>query len=171
MTTGIAEPQQQPSHRPVLRRLVDILPAEVPMTCEPPQLAVAPTVDPAASIRAERVLRAMVEILGGQRSARQLATVLCPDVLVQFVALREKAGHLQPRVHKVLVHPQAPGVVEAVAVVIMTTGVRALAARFEQHIHDERHRWQCTALQLRLTAGDLRRGHQPRRPRRGTREG
>ncbi len=164
MTTSIAETPQQPSRRPVLRRLADILPAEVPVRCDPPRLTAAPTVDPAASILAERVLRAMVEILGGRRSARQLSTVLCPDVLAQFTALRQVAGHLKPRVHKVLVHPQPSGVLEGIAVVILTTGVRAMAARFETQPHDDGHRWRCTALQLRLTAGDLA-AHQRCRPR------
>jgi len=36
--------------------------------------------------------------------------------------------------------------------VTLSTGVRALAARFEKH----GDRWQCTALQLRLTIGDLK---------------
>jgi hypothetical protein len=45
--------------------------------------------------------------------------------------------------------------VEAVAVVTLSTGVRALAARFEKHLDDHDARWRCTALQLRLTTGDL----------------
>ena len=37
MTASIAEPRPQLSHRPVLRRLVDIVPSPAPVTFEPPQ--------------------------------------------------------------------------------------------------------------------------------------
>jgi hypothetical protein len=69
-------------------------------------------------------------------------------------------------VRKVLARPQAPCVLEAVAVVTLSTGVRALAARFEEHAEEGGRRWRCTALQLRLTAGDLaiRRDPRIRRP-------
>lgn len=164
MTTSIAEPCPQRSHRPVLRRLVDILPATAPTTTEPPPITALPAPDPAASIHADRVLRAVVEILGGRRPAQQLSTVLRPDVFASLTSLQATAAPLQPRVRKVVAHPQTPGVVEAVALVTLSTGVRALAARFEQHLDKHDGRWQCTALQLRLTAGDLaaRRRYQPR---------
>ena len=154
MTRSIAEPCPYPPQRPVLRRLVDILPSPAPSLPEPPLPApLAP--DPSASVLVERLLRATVEILCGQRPARQMSAVLRPDVLAQLVTLQEVAGHLKPRVHKVLARPQTPGVLEAVAVVALSTGVRALAARFEEHTDDGARRWRCTALQLRLTAGDL----------------
>ncbi len=156
MTASIAEPRPQQSHRPVLRRLVDILPTVPPATSEPPPVTALPAADPAASILAERVLRAAVETLGGRRPAHQLSTMLRPDVLAQLVALKELAGNLTPRVHKVLARPQAPGVMEVVAVVALSTGVRALAARFDEHIDGSDRRWQCTALQLRLTVGDMK---------------
>jgi hypothetical protein len=54
-------------------------------------------------------------------------------------------------VRKVFAQQHAADALEAVAVVTLTTGVRALAARFEKHSD----RWQCTTLQLRLTAGDM----------------
>jgi hypothetical protein len=54
-------------------------------------------------------------------------------------------------VRKVLAQQHAADALEAVAIVTLTTGVRALAARFEKH----NDRWQCTTLQLRLTTGDL----------------
>jgi hypothetical protein len=149
----------------VLRRLIDILPAATPVTFEPPPATALPAADPAASVLAERVLRAAVETLGGRRSAHQLSPMLRPEVLTHLVALQEVAGHLTPRVHKVLTHLQAPGVLEAVAVVTLSTGVRALAARFEEHVNENGRRWQCTALQLRLTAGDVA-ACQRRRPRR-----
>jgi hypothetical protein len=148
----------------VLRRLVDILPtaatpAPATVTLQP---ATAPATDPAASVLAHRVLRAAVEILGGRRQARQLAAVLGPDLLTYLVSLQVTAGHLEPRVGKVLAQQHPGGVLEAVALVTLTTGVRALAARFEKH----GSRWQCTALQLRLTTGDLatRPGRRIRRP-------
>lgn len=169
MTTSIAESRPQQTHRPVLRRLIDILPTAVPISCEPPLVTTLPTADPAAAVLAERVLRAMVEALHGRRPTHQLSGMLCPDVLDHVIALKKMTGHLKPQVHKVLTHPQAPGVLEAVAVVTLSTGVRALAARFEEHTDNGQRRWRCTALQLRLTAGDMatrpgRQSHRPRRP-------
>jgi hypothetical protein len=81
--------------------------------------------------------------------------MLGADLLASLTSLQAMAAPLQPRVHKVLARPQGPGVVEAVAVVTLSTGVRALAARFEKNLNDHGARWRCTALQLRLTAGDL----------------
>lgn len=164
MTTIIAEPRPHQGRQPVLRRLIDILPTAAPLTSEPPPVTALPVPETAAFVLAERVLRAAVETLGGRRPAHQLSAMLRTEVLTQLIALQEKAGHLTPRVHKVLVHPQAPGVLEAVAVLTLRTGVRAMAARFEEHVHDGGRRWQCTALQLRLTAGDLA-THQRRPPR------
>ncbi|HET9255166.1 MAG TPA: Rv3235 family protein [Pseudonocardiaceae bacterium] len=166
MTASIAEPRPQQSRRPVLRRLIDILPTQVPVTHEPPPVTAMPVADPAAAVLAERVLRATVEALHGRRSVYQLSGMLSPDVLDHVIALKTTTGHLTPRVHKVLTHPQPSGVLEAVAVVILSTGVRAMAARFEEQDHEGRRRWRCTALQLRLTAGDLatRQGARLRRP-------
>ena len=164
MTTSIAEPRPQHSYRPVLRRLIDILPTAAPITLQPPPATAGPVADPAASVLAERVVRAMVEMLDGRRPAHQLSSMLCPEAFAQLVALQEVTGRLRPRIHKVLIHPQSPGILEAVAVVTLSTGVRALAARFEKHGDNGEARWRCTALQLRLTAGDLatHRRYQPR---------
>ena len=101
------------------------------------------------------MLRAAVEILGGRRPARQLAGILGPELLNHLVSLQTVAGPLQPRVRKVLAQQQGSGALEAVALVTLRTGVRALAARFEEHVDAGGSRWRCTALQLRLTAGDL----------------
>lgn len=155
LTTSIAEPRPQLPRRPVLRRLVDILPAAAPATLEPPPTAL-PAPDPAASVLAERVLRAAVEILDGRRPAQQLSAVLRSDLLTYLVSLQGTAGHLKPRVRKVLTQQHADASVEAVALVMLSTGLRALAARFDKHVDDHGSRWQCTALQLRLTAGDMR---------------
>jgi Family of unknown function (DUF6459) len=166
LTTSIAEPRPQRPHRPVLRRLVDILPSPAPATTlEPPTPAAPPPTDPAAYALADRVLRAVVELLGGRRPARQLSAVLRPDLLTYLLSLRVAAGHLEPRVHKVLAQQHTAGALEVVVLVTLNTGVRALAARFEQHLDVHGSRWQCTALQLRLTPGDLatRRGR-PHRP-------
>jgi Family of unknown function (DUF6459) len=163
LTASIAEPCPQLPQRPVLRRLVDILPSPGPTTFEPPPAAALPSPDPAASALAERVLRAAVEILGGRRRAHQLAAVLRPDLQTYLGSLQVATEHLQPRVRKVLIQQPAASAVEAVALVTLSTGVRALAARFDKQLDG---RWQCTALQLRLTTGDLatRRGHRARRP-------
>lgn len=165
MTRSIAEPYSYTPQRPVLRRLVDILPPPAPALPEPPAPPAPPATDPSASVQVERLLRAAVEILCGQRPAQQMSAVLRPDVLAHLVTLHEIAGHLKPRVHKVLARPQTPGVLEAVAVVALSTGVRALAARFEEQADEGARRWRCTALQLRLTAGDLA-THRDRRTRR-----
>jgi uncharacterized protein DUF6459 len=162
LTASIAEPYPQ---RPVLRRLVDILPAAAPATPEPPP-STLPAPDPAAAVLAERVLRAAVEILGGRRPAQQLSAVLRPDLLSYLVSLQVAAGHLEPRMRKMLAQQHAAGAVEAVALVTLNTGVRALAARFEKHLDDHGSRWRCTALQLRFTTGDLttRRDRRTRQP-------
>ncbi|MGH3873250.1 MAG: Rv3235 family protein [Pseudonocardiaceae bacterium] len=152
MTTSIAEPRPQ---LPVLRRLVDLLPppatSQAVATTQPATVTV-PAADPEATALAERVLRAAVEIVAGRRPARQLSPVLGPDQLAYLARLKASASHLQPRVCKVFAQQQGAGVLEAVALVALNTGVRALAARFEVHTDG---RWRCTALQLRLTAGDM----------------
>ncbi|MFY9807273.1 MAG: Rv3235 family protein, partial [Pseudonocardiaceae bacterium] len=74
------------------------------------------------------------------------------DLLTYLMSLQLAVGHLAPRVHKVIAQQHAGGALEAVALVTLNTGVRALAARFEKH----GSRWQCTALQMRLTAGDVK---------------
>ncbi|MGH3941291.1 MAG: Rv3235 family protein [Pseudonocardiaceae bacterium] len=154
MTGSIVEPRPQLPQRPVLRRLTDILPLPAPAVSVPLP-ATLPPADLAAAAQVERVLRVAVEILGGRRPARQLAAVLRYDVLAHLVTLQTVAGNLQPRVGKVLTRPQGPGILEAVALVTLSTGVRALAARFEQQVDDRGSRWLCTALQLRFTIGDL----------------
>jgi hypothetical protein len=162
---SIAESCPQLPHRPVLRRLVDILPAAAPATVASPLLTTPPATDPAAPVLADRVLRAAVEILGARRPARQLSAVLPPELLTYLVSLQLTTVHLEPRLRKVLAQQYACGVLEAVALVTLSTGVRALAARFDQQVDDHGSRWQCTALQLQLTTGDLatRRGRHPRR--------
>jgi hypothetical protein len=92
LTTSIAESHPQRSQRPVLRRLVDILPAAEPVTAEPLPAMTPLATDPAGLLLAERVLRAVVEILGGRRPARQLSTLLRPDVLDHLATLRETEG-------------------------------------------------------------------------------
>jgi hypothetical protein len=72
-------------------------------------------------------------------------------VLAYLTSLQGAVSHLQPRVRKVFAQQHAVDALEAVAVVTLSTGVRAVAARFERH----GQRWQCTVLQLRLTTGDL----------------
>ncbi len=151
MTTSIAEACPQQSRRPVLRRLADILPITAPVITAPPAVATLPATDPTAPVLVDRVLRAVVEALRGRRAARQLSKVLRPEVLDSLPSLQAAAGHLQPQVRRVITQQHAVDALEAVAVVTLTTGVRALAARFEKHSG----RWQCTTLQLRLTSGDL----------------
>ncbi|HEY6425126.1 MAG TPA: Rv3235 family protein [Pseudonocardiaceae bacterium] len=152
MTSSITETRPQV---PVLRRLVDILPSPAPAIPEPRPTAALPAADPTAPLLVQQLLRAAGEIIGGHRPARQLSTVLRPDLLSYLMSLQAMAGHLEPRVGKVLTRQPAAGALEAVALVTLSTGVRALAARFEEHVADGGSQWRCTALQLRLTAGDL----------------
>ncbi|HEY2723763.1 MAG TPA: Rv3235 family protein [Pseudonocardiaceae bacterium] len=156
MTRSIAEPRPHPpQHRPVLRRLSEILPPPQPPEHPPPPPTTAPPqADPSAPAQVARVLHATVELLGGRRPAAQLAAVLRPDLLAYLVAQHRMTGRLQPRVRKVLTRQQSAATLEAVVLVTLTTGVRALAARFERPA-DGDGRWRCTALQLRLTTGDL----------------
>lgn len=163
MTGSITEPRPDSPGGPVLRRLVDILPPPAPVP-PPPESAAPPAPDPTAPAQVERMLRAVVEILGGMRPARQLATVLRPDLLDYLVSLRAATGPLQPRVRKVFARHQGGGTLEAVVLVTLRTGVRALAARFEmQPGTGDGIRWRCTALQLRLTSGDIRARRRSRR--------
>lgn len=155
MTGSIAEPRPHYPHGPVLRRLADILPTAVPDTETQPEPVAEHVPDPTAPAQVERMLRAAVETIGGRRPARQLAGIMRPELLNYLVSLQAAAGPLQPRVHKVLAGHQGPGVLEAVALVALRTGVRAMAARFEEHTEATGSRWRCTALQLRLTAGDV----------------
>ena len=163
---SVAESCPSLPYRPVLRRLVDILPAAVPATVVPPLPTALPAIDPAAPVLAQRVLRAAVEILGGRRPAQQLSAVLSPELLAYLVSLKLTAVHLEPRMRKVLAPQHTGGALEAVALVTLNTGVRALAARFDNQGDDHGSRWQCTALQLQLTTGDLatRRARPTRRP-------
>ncbi len=163
LTMSVAESCPPLPYRPVLRRLVDILPAVAPATVTPPLPTALPAPDLAAPVLAERVLRAAVEILGGRRPARQLSAMLPPELLAYLVSLQLTAVHLEPRMRKVLAQQHTCGTLEAVALVTLNTGVRALAARFDQQANDHGSRWRCTALQLQLTTRDLatRRARRP----------
>lgn len=162
MTRSITDPTAPT--RPVLRRLVDVLAAQA----ELPAATAGPTtdgtrpastpprgLDPAAPAMADRVLRAAVEIMCGRRSVEQLAAVLRPDQLHYLVGLRGAARLLRPNIQSVHSQQPAPGVLEATGVVVLRSGVRALSARFEVHVATGGARWQCTALHLPLTRGDI----------------
>ncbi len=142
--------------RPVLRPLAEVLPCLVaPVTAPAPTLPAPPPPDPQAPAMAERVLRCAVEIVGGRRPAHQLTAVLHPALLGYLTELRGAAGHLRPRVHTVHSQQPTPGVLEAAAVVVLRTGVRALHARFERPPGTPNARWRCTVLHVALTRGDL----------------
>ena len=89
------------------------------------------------------------------------AKTASPGPVVQTLpAVMSETTGSKPRVHKVFARQQGAGTLEAVALVTVRTGVRALAARFERPPDGTDTRWRCTALQLRLTAGDLADEHQ-----------
>ena len=145
--------------RPVLRPLTEVLPGLVAPAPPDPQAPApappAPPPDPHAHAMAERVLRCAVEIVGGRRPAHQLTAVLHPVLLDYLTRLHGAAGHLRPRVHTVHSQQPAPGVLEAAAVVVLRTGVRALHARFERPPGTPSARWRCTVLHVALTRGDV----------------
>lgn len=142
--------------RPILRPLTEVLPGLVsPVAAPTPALPATPPPDPQAHAMAERVLRCAVEIVGGRRPAHQLSAVLHPALLGYLTGLHSAAGHLRPRVHTVHTQQPAPGVLEAAAVVVLRTGVRALHARFERSPGTPDARWHCTVLHVALTRGDL----------------
>ncbi len=145
--------------RPVLRPLTEVLPGLVAPAPPDPQAPApappAPPPDPHAHAMAERVLRCAVEIVGGRRPAHQLTAVLHPVLLDYLTGLHGAAGHLRPRVHTVHSQQPAPGVLEAAAVLVLRTGVRALHARFERPPGTPNARWRCTVLHVALTRGDV----------------
>ena len=145
--------------RPVLRPLTEVLPGLVAPAPPDPQAPApappAPPPDPHAHAMAERVLRCAVEIIGGRRPAHQLTAVLHPVLLDYLTGLHGAAGHLRPRVHTVHSQQPAPGVLEAAAVLVLRTGVRALHARFERPPGTPNARWRCTVLHVALTRGDV----------------
>ena len=142
--------------RPVLRPLTEVLPGLVASVTAPvPALPAPPPPDPQAHAMAERVLRCAVEIVGGRRPAHQLTAVLHPVLLDYLTGLHGAAGHLRPRVHTVHSQQPAPGVLEAAAVLVLRTGVRALHARFERPPGTPNARWRCTVLHVALTRGDV----------------
>ncbi len=145
--------------RPVLRPLTEVLPGLVapapPDPLAPTPAPPAPPPDPHAHAMAERVLRCAVEIVGGRRPAHQLTAVLHPVLLDYLTGLHGAAGHLRPRVHTVHSQQPAPGVLEAAAVLVLRTGVRALHARFERPPGTPSARWRCTVLHVALTRGDV----------------
>jgi len=158
MTSSIAGTPSVTSNsllrRPALRPLADVLPdLGTPPVALAAVLPAPPQPDPHARAMADRVLRAAVEIVGGRRPPHQLASVLRPVLLDYVIGLR-RAGipHLRPRVRSVHSQQPVPGALEATAVVVLHTGVRALCARFEQVTAT---RWRCTVLHLTLTRGDL----------------
>lgn len=172
MTSSIAEPTT-PATRPVLRRLAEVLAAQAAASADPaasgtdatgtadsdgaagPETASQHRVDPTAPAMADRVLRAVIEIVCGRRPAEQLAAVLRHDQRTYLIGLRAATGRLRPYVQSVHSQQPSPGVMEATAVVVLRTGVRALSARFEVRVGTSGARWQCTALHLPLTRGDV----------------
>lgn len=171
MTSSIAEPTA-PTARPVLRRLTEVLAAQAATDADPVAAGTDATAttdsdtahtepaslhrfDRAAPAMADRVLRAAIEIVCGRRPVEQLATVLRDDQRNYLIGLRAATGKLRPRVRSVHSQQPSPGVLEANAVIVLRTGVRALSARFEVQIGTGGARWQCTALHLPLTRGDV----------------
>ncbi len=153
-TTTAAPVDAPPPRRPVLRPLADVLPGRTaPVEPAWPDPTPPPPPDPRVQAMAERVLRGAVEIVGGLRPPRQLAAVLHPALVEYLIDLR--GAHLAPRLRSVRAQQPVRGVVEAVAVIQLRTGVRSVCARFE--CAPGSTRWWCTALHVTLMQRDVRR--------------
>jgi len=93
LTTSIAvsRPHAQPlphlSPRPVLRRLVDILPRVAPVLPDPPPAA-PPAADPGASVVAERVLRRLVAVEQHRGKQHQIRSIIQMQARLAATALR-----------------------------------------------------------------------------------
>lgn len=101
---------------------------------------------PALGPHATTLVRALLEVLAGDRPLRQLARCTSPavydelEVLVSPTAPRPWAGTLR----RVLLSEPLPGIAEVTAVVVHGARTVAMALRFE----GVDGRWQLTALQL-----------------------
>jgi hypothetical protein len=105
--------------------------------------------------RAARFMQALVEVLSGERAARQMAAWMAPDVYDQLtsrlaaharVPLRSRSGHGARivSVHVAMVHDEAA---EIAGRMVHRGRSRALAVRLElQTTHRGDQVWKCTAL-------------------------
>ena len=105
--------------------------------------------------RAARFMQALVEVLSGERAARQMAGWMAPDVYDQLtsrlaaharVPLRARSGHGARivSVHVAMVHD---GAAEIAGRMVHRGRSRALAVRLElQTTHRGDQVWKCTAL-------------------------
>ena len=105
--------------------------------------------------RAARFMQALVEVLSGERAARQMAAWMAPDVYDQLtsrlaaharVPLRSRSGHGARivSVHVAMVHD---GAAEIAGRMVHRGRSRALAVRLElQTTHRGDQVWKCTAL-------------------------
>lgn len=149
-----SEPGVSLARGPVLRPLTDILPVVAETGPADRSVRQPGTPDPRGPALAEAVLRAAVEFIAGQRSARQLSPMLAPPVMSYLSGLRGAAGPLRPRLRGASCQQPAPGALEANGLVLLRTGTRAVFARFELTGPDRAH-WTCQNLHLPLTRGDL----------------
>jgi hypothetical protein len=105
--------------------------------------------------RAARFMQALVEVLSGERAARQMAAWMAPDVYDQLtsrlaaharVPLRSRSGHGARivSVHVAMVHD---GAAEIAGRMVHRGRSRAIAVRLElQTTHRGDQVWKCTAL-------------------------
>ncbi|AXT85712.1 hypothetical protein C6I20_11275 [Aeromicrobium sp. A1-2] len=106
--------------------------------------------------RSARFMQALVEVLSGERAARQMAAWMSPEVYEQLttrlaaharVPLRARSGHHGVRivsVHVSMVHDEAA---EIAGRMVHRGRSRAVAVRLElQRTHRGEQVWRCTAL-------------------------
>jgi hypothetical protein len=105
--------------------------------------------------RAARFMQALVEVLSGERAARQMAAWMAPDVYDQLtsrlavharVPLRARSGHGARivSVHVAMIHD---GAAEIAGRMVHRGRSRAVAVRLElQTTHRGDQVWRCTAL-------------------------
>ncbi|MFT4298819.1 MAG: Rv3235 family protein [Aeromicrobium sp.] len=140
---------------------LDLTPAEqipLPIPAERPVLPAPIERGPRPSVplkeRSSRFLQAIVEVLAGDRPARQLAGWLAPDVyraLERRTTLGARPPRRRPgnaRVVSVHVSVIEPDIAEIAGRFVHRGRSRALAVRLEV-VHDHRCQplWRCTALE------------------------
>lgn len=120
-----------------------------------PQLRDVPTIirveprnDPAVALRVQRLVVLILEAFDGDRSTRQLESVLDAAALryLKAAATARRPGRMT-RLKSVRVYQPTPDAAEVAAVIHIAGQPRALAARFDRQDTDK---WKCTALRVLL---------------------
>lgn len=98
----------------------------------------------AIGLRANAVLRLLLEVLDGRRPVTQLAGHLAPTAL-RYVRAAGRRGSGRSRLTSLRICRPAAGAAEVAAVYRLDGRARAVAARFER---DAQGAWRCAVLRL-----------------------